>query len=307
MTISISAYDMSAPEFLDLAAAADAAGFDAVWLGEHVVLPVDYASEHPTHGGADEQHHGGPIVQPDTELLDPWVALGAAAGSTRRLRLATGMYIVPLRHPLMTARAACTLHAASGGRFVLGLGAGWLREEFDVLGVPFAERARRFEETVEILRRAWAGGPFDYHGDHFSIRPVQLVSSPCAIPLVFGGNSDRALRRAALLGDGWFSSGTPNFDDARRLRDRLHAIRAEHGLTAPFRCYFRVEGFDPAVVEDYAKEGIDDLVFWADQLWPPGGREDKQAVLTRSAEALSLVGSDAIVGGGHGESRWLTS
>ncbi len=115
MTISISAYDMNAPDFLDLAAAADAAGFDAVWLGEHVVLPVDYASEHPTHGGADGQHHSGPIVQSDTELLDPWVALGAAAGSTRRLRLATGMYILPLRHPLMTARAACTLHTASGG------------------------------------------------------------------------------------------------------------------------------------------------------------------------------------------------
>jgi hypothetical protein len=106
---------------------------------------------------------------------------------------------------------------------------------------------------------------------------------------VFGGNTDRALRRAALLGDGWFSSGTPTFDEAGRLRDRLHAVRDEHGITKPFRCYFRVEGFDPRVVAHYAREGIDDLVFWADQLWPAGSHDQKLAALRRAAEALSLV------------------
>src|ERR1700736_2035957 len=100
MTVGISAYDITATDLLDLSIAADDAGFDTLWLGEHVVLPLAYGTEHPTHGDADQQHHAGPIVQADTELLDPWVALGAVAGATTRLRLATGMYILPLRHPL---------------------------------------------------------------------------------------------------------------------------------------------------------------------------------------------------------------
>ena len=288
MTVGISAYDISAHDLLDLAVAADDAGFDTLWLGEHVVLPLAYATEHPTAGAADAHHHAGPIVQAETELLDPWVALGAAAGATTRLRLATGMYILPLRHPLITARAACTLHDASRGRFVLGLGSGWLREEFEALDVPFDERSGRFREAVEILGRAWAGGPFDYHGSHFSFGQVQVVSDPAKVPLVFGGNGPLALRRAALLGDGWFSSGTPTFDEARRLRDRLFAIRVEHDLTEPFACHVRVEGFDPSVVERYAAEGIDNIVFWADQLWPAGPLEDKRAALFQAARDLSF-------------------
>jgi probable F420-dependent oxidoreductase len=287
MTISISAYDMNAADFLELAVAADGAGFDALWLGEHVVLPLAYGSDHPTSGTETEQHHAGPIVQVDTDLLDPWVALGAAAAATRRLRLATGIYILPLRHPLTTARAACTLQAVSGGRFLFGLGAGWLSEEFEAMGIAFAERGKRFDETVDILRRAASGGSFDYFGESFSFGAVQISPEPFELPLILGGNGERALRRAALVADGWFSSGTPNFDDACRLRDRIHAIRSEHGRTEEFRCYFRLEGFDPSMVERYHREGIDDLVFWADQLWP--GEGDKQAALLRAAEALSLV------------------
>ena len=264
-----------------------AAGFDSLWLGEHVVLPLAYGSDHPTSGSETEQHHTGPIVQVDTELLDPWVALAAAAGATRRLRLATGIYILPLRHPLMTARAACTLQAVSGGRFLFGLGAGWLREEFEVMDVVFEERGRRFNETIDILRLAASGGAFDYHGESFTFGPVQIAPKPFALPLILGGNGERACAGRPWPADGWFSSGTPSFDDARRLRDRIHAIRAEHGRTEAFRCYVRVEGFDPAVVERYHREGIDDLVFWADQLWPAEG--DKQAALLAAAEALSLV------------------
>src|ERR1700720_2945664 len=101
---------MAAPALLDLAVAADELGFDSLWLGELIVLPVGYASEHTTLGdSADHEHVKGPIVSPDTQLVDPWVGLGAIAGATQRLRLATGVYILPLRHPLLTARAACTL------------------------------------------------------------------------------------------------------------------------------------------------------------------------------------------------------
>ena len=225
MSVGISVYDMAASDVRELAVAADEAGFDAVWLGEHVVLPVGYSSEHPTAGTGGHEHITGPIVDPDTELLDPWVALGAVAGATTRLRLATGIYILPLRHPLITARSAATLQDASGGRLLLGIGAGWLVEEFAALDVPFDERYGRLVETIEIIRAAWAGGPFDYHGKYFSFDPIQLTSRPVQVPLIMGGNTPPALKRAGLLGDGWFSSGTPSFDDARRLRDTLLELR----------------------------------------------------------------------------------
>jgi probable F420-dependent oxidoreductase len=286
MTISICAYNMAAGDLLALAVAADQLGFDALWLGEHIILPVGYGSDHPTNGiNTDEHHIAGPIVDPDTQLLDPWVQLAAVASATTRLRLATGIYSLPLRHPLLTARAAATLHEISGGRFLLGVGSGWLQEEFDALAVPFTERGRRFDETVEILRRAWAGGPFSYEGSIFSFDPLQVASSPVDVPIIFGGNTPRALRRAALMGDGWFSSGTPTFDAALRLRDAIQKERSALGKTAPFRCYFRVEGFDPVAIERLQREGIDDIVIWADQLWP--GR------LAEAADALGLRATGA--------------
>jgi probable F420-dependent oxidoreductase len=290
MRIGISAYDMAAADILDLARAADRLGFDAIWLGEHLLLPVDYGSVHPTEASEGEQHHKGAIVDLNTELLDPFVALAAIAGATRRLRLATGIYILPLRHPLLTARGACTLQELSGGRLLLGLGTGWLVEEFAAFDVPFDERVSRFGETVEIMRRAWKGGPFEFRGKHFGFDSIQLTSRPTNVPLVFGGNTERALRRAATIGDAWFSSGTPKLDETVRLRDRLHAVRDEYGLTDPFPCYVRVEGADPAIIERYAREGIEDVTVWADQVWPPGAPLDvKLVTIERAAETLGLV------------------
>jgi len=289
-TIGISAYDMDAVDLVDLARAADEAGFDAVWLGEHVVLPVEYSTPHPTKKEAGVQHHTGPIVAMETELLDPFVELGAAAGATEHICLATGMFILPLRHPLATARAACTLQEVSGGRFLFGIGAGWLQEEFDALHVPFSERYGRFQESIELMRTAWAGGPFEHEGKYFPVRGVQVTSRPTHVPLIFGGNTDKALQRAARFGEGWFSSGTPLFDDSRRLRDTLYSLRDQYGRTGDCRCYVRVEGCDPAVVEEYSAEGFDDVVIWADQVWPAqAALDDKREALAKAATALGLT------------------
>jgi probable F420-dependent oxidoreductase len=288
--ISISAYDVAATDLLALAVAADQVGFDTLWLGEHIVLPLAYESEHPTTGDTEQDHHiTGPIIGPGTELLDPWVELAAIAGLTNQLRLATGMYILPLRHPLLTARAGATLHEVSGGRFRLGIGAGWLQEEFHSLGVPFEGRGARVEETIEILRAAWAGGPFEHHGTLFSLTKVQVSPRRVDVPLVLGGNTPRALRRAAALGDAWFSSGTPSFDEAMRLRDAIHALRTRHGRREPFPCTFRIEGRDLALVERYRSEGVDEVVIWADQLWPPGSLEARRDAMARAGEVLGLV------------------
>jgi probable F420-dependent oxidoreductase len=290
MTVGLSVYDLAVPDLLELAAAAEDAGFDAIWLGEHVLLPVGYASEHPTHGVNGHEHITGPIVHPDTELVDPMVALAAAAGATRRIRLATGIYILPLRHPLVTARAAATLQEASAGRFLLGVGAGWLEEEFAALDVPFDQRAGRMSEAIEIMRAAWRGRPFEHRGTHFSFAMVQTSHRSAAVPLILGGNTPAALRRAARVGDGWFSSGTPSFEQAVELVATIRRERAAFGLTAPYRCYVRVPDASPAVLDRYAAAGIDDVVVWADQLWPATGTAAaKREAFATAAGRLGLT------------------
>ncbi len=291
MKIGLTAYDIHAIEFLDLAAAADEAGFSSLWLGEHVVLPIGYSSEHPTTAQPGTQHHTGPIVSPDTELVDPLVQLGAAAAVTGTIELATGIFILPLRHPLAVARSVCTVQEIAGGRFVLGLGFGWLEEEFTVLDVPFAERVSRFEEGIDVLRTALQGGEVKHEGRHFSISGVQATKRVTEIPLMLGGNTDRALRRAARLGDGWFSSGTPPFEEAVRLRDELRRQRAESERAGEaFRLVFRVAGADPAIVQRYADDGFDEILLWADQVWPAAATlPDKRAALRAAAEALGVA------------------
>ena len=290
MKIGLTAYDIHARELLLLAAAADEAGFSSLWLGEHVVLPIGYASEHPTTQQPGAQHHTGPIVSPDTELTDPLVQLGAAAAVTTRIELATGVFILPLRHPLAVARSACTVQELAAGRFRFGLGAGWLEEEFAALDVPFTERMSRFEEGIDVLRAAWASGEVRHEGRHFSIRGVQVTKRRTEIPLLLGGNTERALRRAARLADGWFSSGTPPFEESVRLRDELRRLRAETARAdQPFDLVVRLAGAEPATVRRYEEAGFDEVLIWTDQVWPVDQPlEAKRAALFSAATALGL-------------------
>lgn len=276
--VGLSVYDLSARELVMLAEAAEQAGFDSLWLGEHVVHPFGYQSIHPTRGDSDrsgqttESQSGlfPRIVEPTTSLLDPCVALAAAASVTVEICLATGIYILPLRHPLLTARAAATLAELTNGRFFLGLGSGWLKEEFDALGVDFSRRGAIQEECIEILKAAFAGGPFSYQGRHFNLPKVQVSPGPVEVPIVLGGNSDRALSRAVRLADAWFASGTPSLEEALRLRDRLEALKARHSRSSPLTIYFRVAGTpDSEVLERYKAEELTNLIFWAQNIYSP--------------------------------------
>lgn len=264
--ISISAYDVRADDFTELAVAADEFGFDTLWLGEHILSPgAGRTVPHPTSAG-QPLHHAGPVVDPAVRLVDPLVTLAAAAARTRRINLATGVYLLPLRHPLATARMASTVQEIARGRFSLGVGAGWLKAEFAALGVDFPTRFSRFEESIEVLRAAWRGGWFAHSGSHFQFDQVHL-GEPVTVPLVLGGNSPPALRRAARLADGWLSSGTLDYDSAARLRDELTAACAEVDRTRDLRCWFRIERPDPELVHRFVAEGMTNLVVWADQLW----------------------------------------
>ncbi|TVZ06679.1 TIGR03619 family F420-dependent LLM class oxidoreductase [Trebonia kvetii] len=274
MRFGLSVYDVSATELADLAAAAETAGFDTLWLGEHLLRPVDYHAVHPTR--EPEQELAARIVGPETRLTDPLVALAAAAGRTSRLQLATGIYVLPLRHPLAVARATLTLQELAEGRLLFGVGLGWLREEFEALGVPFADRAARFSEGLDILRKAWAGGPFEHRGSVYDFGPVELTAQPARIPLVLGGNTAPALRRAALRADGWFASGTPSPTEAVDLMARLDAAQAAAGRAVPLTTYVRAS--QAADITRYANAGFSQVVFWAHELCPPGpGRWDRLA------------------------------
>lgn len=290
MRLGLSVYDTTFADLRDLAVAADELGFSSLWLGEHVVLPLGYGSEHPSTEGETEQHHTGPIIDPSTRLLDPLVALAGVAAVTSRITLATGIYLLPLRPPLVTARMAATAAEVSGGRFVLGVGAGWLEEEFEAVGVPFAERTARYLESIEVLRAAWSGEPFSHAGRHWATGSVQLTTEPVAVPLVLGGNGPRALRRAAELGDGWFSSGTPTFEEALALRRQLLALRREAGRADRFDVHVRARIADADELDRYAEAGFEDVVIWADTVWPDRGDIDhKRAQLREAAARLGLA------------------
>ncbi len=291
-TVGICTYGIAGHEVRDLVVWAEEAGFDAVWVGEHLVVPGTHRSEHPTQPGGTAQHAGRATLDPTVVLADPLVALAAGAGATERVGLATAVYVLPLRHPLEAARATATLHDISGGRLTLGVGSGWLAEEFDALGIPFAERRRRYEEALEILRLAWAGGMFSFDGACFSFPEVQVTPHPVRIPLVLGGNTEPALRRSARLADGWITSGTPTFDEARQLHERVrgHVDAAGHGR--PYRTYVRVPGLDPSVVDRYHAAGIDDLVVWAHQIWDgvdPADRGARRHAVLDAGRAFGLA------------------
>ena len=209
------------------------------------MLPIDYRAEHPATTSPTNRAHIPRIIDPATQLLDPLIALAAVAAVTDRLQLATGIYLLPLRHPLAVARMTLTLQDLAGGRFMLGVGSGWLEEEFAALGVPFAERGPRFDESLAVLRRAWAGGEFAHDGPHFPFDQVMATPVRVDVPLVLGGNSELALGRAARLADGWFSSGNPTFDEALRLRARLRELCDEVGRDRPLPLYVRMAGRDP--------------------------------------------------------------
>ena len=210
-------------QLLEIARAAEEAGLHGVLLSDHLFFPGRLASRYPY--SAD----GKPAFDGATPFPDPWTTIAAMAAVTERLRFATMVYILPLRHPLEVAKTVGTAALLSRGRVALGVGAGWIREEFDALGVPFAARGARMDEMIEVMRKAWTGASFEHRGRCFALGPLQMSPPPPAqVPIYVGGLSPAALRRAARLGDGWIGTGqTP--DEAIAYAAQLRHLRAEAG------------------------------------------------------------------------------
>ena len=177
----------------------EAAGYDSLWVSDHIVLPREMASRYPF--AAD----GKANWPSDTPYLDALVTLAFAAAVTERVRLGTAVLVLPLRAPVEFAKQAATVDVASGGRLELGVGAGWLAEEFEALNVPFAGRGTRMVEWMQIMRDCWSGETTERRSERYTV-PADVLCRPRPaheIPLLIGGHSDIALRRAGAVGDGW--------------------------------------------------------------------------------------------------------
>jgi len=234
-----------------VACAAEACGFDSVWTGEHVVLPDPQVPPSP--------------APPHTPMLDPTTALGFLAGQTERLLLATGIIILPQRNPLVLAKALASVDVLSGGRLVFGLGAGYLEPEFAALGADFADRGARTDEYIEAMRALWTqkqprfeGATVRFAGIDAQPRPVQRPHPP----IVVGGTSPPALRRAVSKGNGWYGffrdvdaarGDLAGLAAAREQVDRPAALgELEISITPPPGC-------DLVTAQRYRDLGVDRL------------------------------------------------
>lgn len=191
------------PELLGLAARrAEECGYHSIWQGEHVVLLDQYRSTYPY-----SQDGRLPMQTTEVDLLDPFLGLSYAAALTERIRLGTGVCLVPERNPLITAKEVATLDKLSGGRFDFGVGIGWLEEEFIALGVPWERRGARTREYLEVMKKLWIDGEADHQGEFCSFPKVRSYPKPVQRPhppIIFGGESTAALKRVGEVGDGWF-------------------------------------------------------------------------------------------------------
>lgn len=242
-------------ELIPLAQAAEAAGFDAIMLGDHVVMPAQLDASAPyTKDGKSPMDF-------DTPWPDCITMMTAIALSTTTLRVMSSIFILPLRHPLPVAKAINTAAILSGDRLVLGVGAGWLKEEFDILGMPFESRGARTSEAIQIIREIGEKGQIEWHGTHYDIPLVSAQPQPDRpVPIYVGGESDAALARAATLGDGYLSTmrrSTTLIAHAARLRE-MRASSSRAG--APFEFVGIVA--DANTAEEYAGlegSGIDSV------------------------------------------------
>ncbi len=253
-----------------VARAAERCGFATLWAGEHVVMVDHHESVYPY---SDD---GRIAVPSDADWLDPLAVLGFAAATTSRIHLATGILLLPEHNPLIAAKHAASVDVLSGGRLMLGVGIGWSAEEFAALGVPFEGRGKRTREYVEAMRVLWEEDVSSYAGQHVRFEGVRCYPKPVGrrIPVVLGGNSDRALERAGRFGDGWYGFNVP----LRELRGRMEALRSaweRHGRAATeIHSAVALADAGPADLPDVAALGLTEVVMVAS---PPPDRDDATA------------------------------
>lgn len=272
-----------------LATTAERLGFSTIYAVEHVVFTDDYERKYP-YSQAGELPGSTRM-----SLFDPFIALTYAAAVTSRIRLGTGISLIPMHNPVILAKEIASLDQLAEGRFMLGAGIGWMEEEFRAIGVPFEERAKRTDEYLEAMKRLWSDDPASYSGQFVKFEKIRCNPKPVkggALPITFGGETTAAMRRVARQGTGWFGyMNTP--EQAEEKIKKLHKILAEHGRkpqeveviitpSDPKYC-------DPDSLRRYRDAGANEIVMqgW----WRPCSDEDNR----RNVEQLARTWLDPIM------------
>lgn len=264
-----------------LATVAEAAGFDGVTLPDHVFMTAD-PSRYPY------SEDGTPPFPATAHWPDVWVLIGAMAAATQRLRFRTCIYVLPLRHPLLAARAISTAAGLAPGRVDVGVGAGWLEDEFDTLGVSFRDRGRRTDEAIDALRALLGPGPVSHAGERWQFGPIYMEPTPSLpVPIFVGGVSEAALNRVASRADGYIAPPL-SVDDTLAVQSVI-AEKRSHTSRAQEHVYFHARPTDataPADFERLEASGIDGVQVAATPSGPNIG--ELTLGIQQLAEALGL-------------------
>ncbi len=238
-----------------MARKAEELGFESIWYAEHPAVPVESNSPFPATGGE--------IPWTYSHFTDPYIALARASGATSTIKLGTGITLVPERNPLLLAKEIASLDRFSGGRFLFGIGTGWLREETEVFGGDFEHRWTQTREALEVMKELWTKDEAEYHGKYYNFPPVKSYPKPVQQPhppIIIGGLARNVLRRIVSHGDGWLPNRiTPaEVEDSRK---RLDAMAEEVGRD-PKSITISVYGqtADHDVVQSYLNAGADRVV-----------------------------------------------
>ena len=210
----------SVEQMIGMAQAAENAGVESVWTFEHVIVPNDYSSKYPY------SPNGKMGTTPETNFVDPLIALTAVAMNTTKLRLGTGVNILSQSNPLFMAKQAASLDMVSNGRFMLGVGIGWLQEEFLAMGTPFEKRGARFDDYLTAMKKVWSGDTVEHQSEFLNWTGFKSYPVPKALDVHIGGSKGKAFERVAKFGQGWFSpTMTPDQikPDLAKLKDACAA------------------------------------------------------------------------------------
>ncbi len=251
------------PEYIQaMGSGAEERGFDSIWMAEHVVLFDEYASQYPY--AAD----GKIPVPTESGMLDPFPALSFLAACTKTIRLGTGICLLPQRNPVYTAKEAATVDWMSNGRLDLGIGVGWLEEEYQALGVPFERRGARCRAYIDVLKTLWCDDVSEYEGEFYSLPATRQFPKPVQQPhppIHFGGESDAALRRVADLGQGWYGFN----QTAEQVTERIAKLTAMLEKRGRSREEIEVSicpyllGASPEIIAGYEAAGVDRVILLA--------------------------------------------
>lgn len=214
---------MEAEQLVPVAAFAEEMGFEGVLNADHAVFPEHVEARYPY------SEDGKPPMTADSPYPDCWVSIAFMAAATTRLKFSTSVYVLPLRNPFEVAKAAGSLSIFSGNRFALGIGAGWMKDEFDIYGVEFRERGKRMDDMIDVMHKLWDGGMVEHHGPYYDFPRLQIEPAPeQRVPIYVGGGNLAALKRATLRGDGWIGAGN-SADEVPGIMSRIQQLRKDAG------------------------------------------------------------------------------